>query len=338
MLGIEEIHLLLPVYPLPHSIVNSSWPDAQWDVSGLFANDLELVHLHDYFLQYFGVQLFSLIHGSPLMSWNSGRVLPHLIRTQHEIKLCLETWLNRNVALDLTFSNPYIQEEHLKLALGNELLKLAEENNPIGNNGVIMSSDLLYEHVRTRHPGLKTVSSILKVTQEKGNGKLDYYLNLAKKYDKVMLHPNDNTNYELLAQLEDKDKYEILVNENCARQCPIRQLHYDSLSRTALNYLTYEDDFESLRMKNPCSSLTTLMGTGKHRTTQLSKEEIAQLYCMGFRRFKIQGRGLKYSGVQILDMLRLMLKDDDETPYIVTKFLESFGSLLHAIPTTKPLQ
>ncbi len=322
----------LPLVPSsPPSLLNSSWPDAHWDVSGIFSNDLELAHIHDYFLKYFGIQLFTLVHGSPLLLWNSGRVLPHLIRSAREIEQCLNTWFRRNVAIDLTFSNPYIHEDHLKLPLGNDLLQIVEANNPTGNNGVIMSSDLFYEYVRTKYPGLKTVSSILKVTMERGGGKLDYYLRLADQYDKVMVHPDDNTNYDLLEKLEDKSKFEILVNENCTRQCPIRRKHYDSLSKTSLNFLGYGDSFEELRLNNACSHLDVLMGNGPHCTTQLSRQEMRRLYEMGFRQFKIQGRGLSHSGAQILDILRLMLNDDRSTPdtmaYAVMKCLESFGAM-----------
>lgn len=313
-------------------IRNDDWPEAIWDVSGIFANDRELIYFHDYFLNHFGLKPFSLVHGSPLSTWNSGRVLPHLLRSGEELELCIKSWQERKVAMDLTFSNPFLTEENLKEALGNSLLEVAERVNPTGENGVIMSSDLLYQYIKKRYPKVKTVSSILKVTMEKGGGNLDYYKRLADLYDKVMLHPNDNDNYELLEKLEDKNKYEIIVNENCARQCAIRHKHYESLSKMALNFLGHTDNFDDLRNKNACAKIDVLLGTSSQCTTQLSREEMKTLYDMGFRRFKVQGRGLGNAGGEIMDLLRLILKKDDGSPVstdaIIIRFLESMREII----------
>lgn len=313
-------------------IRNDDWPEAKWDVSGIFANDRELLYLHDYFLKHFGFKPFALVHGSPLTTWNSGRVLPHLLRSGEEIELCIKSWLERKVAIDLTFSNPYLTEENLKETLCNSLLEVAGRLNPTGENGVIMSSDLLYKHVKENYPKVKTVSSILKVTMEKGGGNLDYYKKLTDLYDKVMLHPNDNTNYKLLEQLEDKDKYEIIVNENCARQCAIRHKHYESLSKTALNFLGHTDEFDELRNKNACAKINVLLGTSSQCTTQLTREEMKTLYAMGFRRFKVQGRGLGNAGGQVMDLLRFTLKKDDGSPVsteaVIVRFLESMRNIV----------
>ncbi len=313
-------------------IRNEDWPGALWDVSGIFANDLELLYFHDFFVKNFGFKPFSLVHGSPLSTWNSGRVLPHLLRSGDEIELCIKSWLERKVAIDLTFSNPFLTEEHLKESLGNSLLEVLERLNPTRENGVIMSSDILYSHVKKNYPKIKTVSSILKVTMEKGGGKLDYYKGLADLYDKVMIHPNDNANYKLLEQLEDKNRYEIIVNENCARQCAIRHKHYESLSKTALNFLGHTDNFDELRNKNACARIDILLGKSGQCTTQMSREEMKALYDMGFRRFKVQGRGLGNAGGEILDLLRLILKKDDGTPVstdaIVVRFLESMREIM----------
>lgn len=313
-----------------HHLLNPNWPQAFWDVSGAFTHDMELLFLHDFFLKNFGIKLFSLVHGSPLFNWNSGRVLPKLQCSEADIVACFRGYGQRKISLDLTFSNLYLTEEHIKSKLGNALLNVSETNNPGGNNGVIMSSDVLYNHVKTNYPGLKKVSSIIKVTNEKGGGKLDYYLKLAEKYDKVMVHPNDSDNFEFLAKLEQKDKYEILVNENCIRQCTMRHKHYDSLSKTSLNLLGHEDNFESLRLKNGCSKPFMLLSRSKICTTQLSPLELKTLYDMGFRKFKVQGRGLMNSGGQIFDMLRLMLRPDGPDEYQMTDlkalFLESLST------------
>lgn len=308
------------------TLINPNWSKALWDVSGAFSHDRELLLMHDFFKENFGVKLFSLVHGSPLFIWNSGRVLPKLLRSAEEIIMCFKAYDARRIAIDLTFSNLYLTEEHMKSEYGNNMIKLALKYNSSGNNAVIMSSEALYNHIKANYPGIKTVSSILKVTNERGGGKLEYYRKLADRFDKVMVHPNDADNFVLMEKLEDKDKYEILVNENCVRQCPIRHKHYDSLSKTALNFLGYDDHFEELRLKNGCAKLDVLLSSSSICTTQLAPPEIKTLYNMGYRKFKIQGRGLMNSGSQIFDMLRLMLRADEPDEYIMTdtkaRFLE----------------
>lgn len=314
-------------------LINPHWPDAFWDVSGAFAHDMELLFMHDFFMQNMGIKLFSLVHGSPLFHWNSGRVIPKLLRTSDEIMMAFKAYDKRGIGIDLTFSNLYLTEEHLKSTFGNNMLKLAQKYNSGRNNAVIMSSDALYDHIRSNYPQIKTVSSIIKITNERGGGKLDYYKRLAERYDKVMVHPNDSDNFSFLEQLEEKEKFEILVNENCIRQCPIRHKHYDSLSRTSLNFLGYEDDFEERRLKNGCASLNMLLSPTKVCTTQLEPSEIKTLYDMGFRKFKVQGRGLMSSGSQIFDMLRLMLRPDGPGDYLMTdlkaRFLEALSTRVH---------
>lgn len=315
------------------NLINPCWPDAFWDVSGAFSHDRELLFMHDFFLQNLGIKLFSLVHGSPLFHWNSGRVIPKLLRTAEEIMMAFKAYDQRGIGIDLTFSNLYLTGEHLASTFGNNMLKLALKHNSSGRNAVIMSSDALYDHVRRNYPALKTVSSIIKVTNERGGGKLDYYRRLAERYDKVMVHPNDSDNFKLLEQLDAKDKYEILLNENCVRQCPIRHKHYESLSRTALNFLGYEDNFEERRLKNGCASLNVLLSPTKTCTTQLTPAEIKTLYDMGFRKFKLQGRGLLSSGSQLFDMLRLMLRPEAPGDYLMTdlkaRFFEALSTHVH---------
>ncbi len=307
-------------------LLNPLWPKAFWDISGAFANDRELLLLHDFFYRVYNTKLFSLVHGSPLFTWNSGRVLLKLQRTPQEIELCFEAYAKRLIAIDLTFSNLYLTEQHLDSEMGNDLLRMASRLNPTGLNAVISSSDALFDYVKLHYPDIRNVSSILKVTNERGKGDPGYYRDLAGRFDKVMIHPDDAWNFKLLEKLEQPGQYEIIVNENCIRQCPIRHKHYESLSLTGLDYLGHTDRFEELRMKNGCTNLAAMLSDGDICTSQLASGELKTLYDMGFRNFKVQGRGMANSGSQVLDLLRLMLRSDSDQETamtdIKTRFLE----------------
>jgi hypothetical protein len=311
-------------------LINPNWPDARWDVSGAFIYDRELTSFHDFFLRGHGFKLFSLVHGAPLCLWNSGRVKWQFHRKPHEIERTVLDYARRQIALDATFSNSLLEPKHLDDIRGNLILEMLDQANPTGGNGVIISSELLAEHVRRRHPGLKLVASVVKVTEEDGRGKLDYYRSMAARYDKVMIHPDDNFNLDLLTQLEDKDKYEILVNEPCLRHCQRRKAHYRLLSRFSLNLLDTEVESEltGVMEQNGCSDPVRLLLSQDRRTLTLSTNEIKRLYDIGFRNFKIQGRGLANPTAVILEMVRLMLTHDPDHDHQVARCLAEFMTML----------
>lgn len=294
-------------------ILNKRWPEARWDISGAFILDREILAFHDFCTAALGYSPFSLVHGAPLFIWNSGRVLKEFLRSAEEIREAGLAYEQRKIAVDLTFTNVALTGEHLRDPLGNALLDFFTKHNPTQMNAAIVASDVLYEYIRNHYPDLKLVSSILKVSTERGKGKLDYYRSLAEKYDKVMLHPDDVYNWELLEKLEDKDKYELIINEYCIRKCPIRAHHYRHLSALSLNFLGHDgSDFENKLSKNGCQSLQVLLTSPRHNVTALSHEEITRAYEMGFRNFKMQGRGQANSLLILYDLLRLLWEEDQE--------------------------
>lgn len=299
-----------PVSPYQHQI----WPNAVWDVSGAFVNDRELVAFHDFCTLLLGFAPFNIVHGAPLCIWNSGRVLRQLMCDAEEMRAAGIAYEQRNIALYLTFTNLILQEQHLKDALGNALLIFARNHNPTKRNAAIVASDALRAHIRKEYPELRLVSSILKITNGGGKGKLDVYKRLADEYDEVMVHPDDVLNYDLLEKLEDKDRHILLVNEYCIRQCPLRPLHYKTLSESALDFLGYDgSDFDKKQNTNGCRDLNTLLTHPKHSVLALNTPEIQKLYDMGFRHFKMQGRGHANASAILFDLLRLVLRNDAPT-------------------------
>ncbi len=291
--------------------IHPLWADAEWDVSGAFVNDRELVAFHDFCKLLLGFSPFRIVHGAPLCAWNSGRVLKHLMREAEEIRAAGLEYEQRGIALYLTFTNMLLEEAHLRDPLGNALCTFASNHNPTGRNAVILASDALREHIRREFPKLRLVSSILKITGERGKGRLETYQRFAEQFDEVMVHPDDVFNYELLEKLEDKERYILLVNEYCIRNCPLRGKHYDSLSRTALDFLSYDtSEFDALQATNGCRNLYTLLVDEKRSVLALNTPEIARLREMGFRHFKLQGRGHANASSILFDLLRLVLRND----------------------------
>ena len=290
---------------------NPGWPDAVWDVSGAFVNDRELIAFYDFCKLLLGYEPFRIVHGAPLCVWNSGRVLKHLLRDAEEIRTAGLAYEQRGIAMYLTFTNLLLQEKDLNDKLGEALLIFCTNHNPGKRNAVIAASDVLRDHVRRNYPDLRLVSSILKITNEHGRGKEEVYRRLAEEYDEVMVHPDDVLNYPLLEKLEDKKRYILLINEYCVRQCPIRHLHYAALSRQAKDFLNADnDEFDKRQASNGCRSLYTLLTDAKHGVLALNTPEIQRLRDMGFRHFKLQGRGHANASGILFDLIRLAWRND----------------------------
>ena len=290
---------------------NPRWPDAVWDVSGAFVNDRELIGFYDFCKYLLNFEAFNIVHGSPLCEWNSGWVLKHMMRDAEEVRTAGLEYEKRHIAVYLTFTNLLLQEKHLKDSFGNAICIFFSRHNPTGKNAVILANDVLRQHIRQEYPTLRLISSILKITNGSSKGKLDVYKRLADEYDEVMVHPDDVLNYDLLEKIEDKERHILLINEYCIRNCPIRPLHYRSLSESALAFMSYDSSsFETRQAGNGCRNLHTLL-TDEHKSVlALNTPEIQKLRDMGFRHFKVQGRGHANASSILFDLLRLTLRND----------------------------
>lgn len=316
----------------PPAYVNPLWPEADWDVSGAFANDRELLAFFDFCKEALGFEPFRLVHGAPLCSWNSGRVVKRLLRSAEEIRNAGLEYEKRGITVYLTFSNLLLREEHLGDALGNAICTFFSRHNPTARNGVILANDLLLNHIRKEFPSLRCISSILQIVNSGGRGKRDAYLRLAEQYDEVMVHPDDVLNYDLLESLSDKDRYICLVNEYCIRNCPLRPFHYKSLSQESLNFLGYDGRaFEKRQIANGCRDLPRMLTDPRLGVLALNTPELRRLYDMGFRHFKLQGRGHANASAILFDLIRLLFRADapqeNSMHAIVQRFWESFDPL-----------
>jgi hypothetical protein len=289
-------------------LLNPDWPEARWDVSGAFVYDKTLVVFHDFLTYSLGIKPFARVHGAPLCLWNSGRLRQEFFQERDDIEKFIQDYARRGITLDVTFSSTSLNDTHLVDPMCNYILNYMGQFNPTGGNGVIFCSDRLAAHVRKFYPGLKLVASVVKAAEEDGRGKLDYYRKQAELCDKVMVHPDDNFNLELLSRLENRDKYEILVNETCFRNCPRRKQHYRMLSLYSQNLLDsgLQAEMHQLLAQNNCSDPSRLLLDKNQRTLMLSTNEIKSIYDLGFRNFKIQGRGVANPTAILLEMARLM--------------------------------
>lgn len=306
-------------------LLNPNWPEAKWDVSGAFIYDKMLCRLHDYFIGGARLRLLDSVHGAPACHWNSGRILNNTMGSE-AVEQALAAYARRGIPVHLTFTNYNFDARMLEDKYGNFLLRLLDQHNPTGRNGVILSEELLAAHVRERHPRLQRIASVLKVTKENGRGQADYYRRRAAVYDRVMVHPDDNFDLGLLASLEEKDKYEILVNEPCVRNCQRRLLHYQRLSDRGRDMLDFElgHKITDVVNQNDCHNFEHLLFSSHRRTVVLATAELKRIYDLGFRNFKIQGRGMGSEMSMLLELIPRLFSNDPRTNHLVQRVLADF--------------
>jgi hypothetical protein len=173
---------------------------------------------------------------------------------------------------------------------------------------VIVNSDLLSHYIAGRYPSLRQVASVTKVVAEGGRGKASYYNDLGKRFCRYVLHWDDCRDARLLDQL-DRTKAEIILNEHCMRDCAMRARHYEAIARmhkclggrqgtamaasgdALLERRAAEQELAQLLALCPASPTARQIGKQRRNCT-LTHNELRSLYRMGFRHFKIQGRGV----------------------------------------------
>ena len=232
------------------------------------------------------------IYGAPAdCLWGGGRVGFGQAKPADVLTLTREY----GVSARLTFSNSLIRPEHLSDKKCNALCALFERGGRV-QNGVIVASDLLLDHLAAAYPGFYFVSSTTKV--------LTGFDQLKRELDCPAFHyvvPDFRLNkaFDQLDTLTEaqKRKVELLCNECCWFDCPDRKACYENVSRKNLgepceDHVCLSPDAArgyrfSDAMRNPA-----FIGIGDIQNTYLPG---------GFDQFKIEGRSL--GSAVVLEML-----------------------------------
>jgi len=308
--------------PTGRAALHPLWPEARWNVSGLFAHGRLIYDLYHIVTRRFECPLrLESVHGAPAVPWNSGtasQVPVHL----KALAATVRAFNDAGIGVFFTFSNHLLEKGDLDNRVCNQMLEVID--NDRGLNGVVLAGDLLFDYLRRERPRLKLTSSVVKVTMENGRGNVDYYQALAERFDSVTLHPDDGFEYDLLDQL-DREKIEIVVNEDCVFHCKARHTHYEVLARCRK---TGGDSGREAKQALAQQATRCLMPfqrlDGKNRSCNFTVEEMKRVYDTGFRRFKLQGR--KDEANQFLyDVLRFMVEPELLAPTVLKSFLAGWA-------------
>lgn len=299
------------------------WPEARFNLSGFCTKDgliKDLVALSEAV----GYELpLRHVHGSPDVALNSGRFAQTRL-ARPEAEQLVRFYNERNIGVLLTFSSYDVTTPMLLDESVNFLLDTIWRSDR-QMNGVVLSSPVLNDYLKSTYPGLSRHASILKVVADNGKGSSAYYHRLSGEFDAFTLHPDDALNTRLLTVIADlRSHCEILINENCLAHCAYRLEHYQLLSR--LQAAPHDEPVRtalSVLNDEKCQAFETGKQIGAPvRNLNLSRTEVASLYELGFRRFKLQGRN-EDDHVFLFDCARFLFDDETIGPFIFKLFCTS---------------
>lgn len=230
---------------------------------------------------YENIRIGSVYGTFPGAIWNGGRTSFGScdISTMKQIT---EYFNSQQIPLRFTFTNSLLNESHLYDKYCNSIMELA--NN--GMNEVIVNNAILEKYLRKTYPNYKYILST--TASVKGAEALN---DACKKYDYVVMEYNDNKNEEVIKNIDNREKIEILINESCMANCPAREAHYRHISIEQLGVNSNQNKFKCI---SPKSTNIFDVSTDQHKQNHfISCDELYSKYVnLGFKNFKIQGRGM----------------------------------------------
>ncbi len=232
--------------------------------------------------------------------WNGGRTILGFC-PKNEIERTIKMFNSKHIPVRFTWTNPLIEEKHLNDTFCNLIMRLADN----GENQVLVNTEVLENYLRKEYPNFKFISSTTKriTDPEKLHEELE------KDYFMVVLDYDMNHNIEVLESLKPvAERVEILVDEICFPQCPKRAEHYRD---EALKQLEFE-----IAKPFPCPNRQEKRNFEdcKNKPAFISKEQMKEYIDMGFRNFKLVGRGLPQA--LVLDSYLYYLVKDGEEEFI----------------------
>ncbi len=296
--------------------LHPDWPAARFNVSGMWIFHPVVLHVMDIARQAWDCRLpVEAMHGAPAVSWNAGCALKINFEPRG-LQPAMDSLFSHGVGYFPTFTNHLLAEKDLDYPVCNQILQCLARRPEL--NGVIVVSERLSRYIARSYPALRQVASIIKVTFDRGEGSADYYRALGERFFRYVVHPDDCRNLALLERL-DRDKAEIIVNENCVADCPTRARHYDAYARWqhAANPQERQAVDEEIRqIVAGCQSPHHLhrVANGR-RSCNLTRSELKTIYDMGFRHFKLQGRGDNVFAY-LFDLTRFLLENEFVAPLV----------------------
>ena len=208
---------------------------------------------------------------------------------------------DKDVTLQLTFTNPTLQETDVYDRYGNAILEAASH---YPNIEVLVSVDCLEKYIREMYPMIKVNKSIIATTRDRDTEEdcLEKYIENLNNYNKIVLPKKYSKNKEFLSSIpkEYRNRFEILATDPCPIFCPNLFHHYEEIG--------YIQSYQKINEGQCACSIIPEDNPFRHwmyRSHRLSYEELNDFYDKeGFSEIKISGRGTYvYVALQLVPYL-----------------------------------
>ena len=164
------------------------------------------------------VEIASIFGTFPFSLWNGGRLIINDQCDKDFVKNVVKSINDAGIPVRYTFTNPVLTEEDLDDPFCNFCMEVADN----GMNEVLVFSPILEEYIRKSYPKYKIDSTTCKELKTVD----DLNAELSKDYHYVVLDYNMNNKWELIENLKNPEKLEVLINAVCVPACPRRGEHY----------------------------------------------------------------------------------------------------------------
>jgi hypothetical protein len=292
----------------------------RWKVPGFYSSDEALLRFL-WMTEASNLPSFTEVYGTMPCKWDGGRTIRAPL-SSNPSPPNFEQYHQKGIQVCLTFNSNQLTEEDLEDEVANRLLQDAD--------GAIVASRLLNNYIRDKYPKIsRTASTILSIIPHK-NKTLDHYRKLCDEYDKVVVGTTHLFNSDQQRSLDlkfidqlDRDKIEIMVNDNCVFDCPHRTKHHTLVARHN-KMPTSESSQEVIQFfQSYCRSHLAVKGMATDLI--LTNSMVDTLKNMGFERFKLVGRDLPEAYL-LTEMVRYIIPERLQ-PHISM----SLSHILHSV-------
>lgn len=238
--------------------------------------NIEIVNLLEQHPEYFydNIKIGAIYGSFPGAIWNGGRLMLNTTDLNN-INDTIKTFNSKNIPIHFTFTNCLLTEEHLNDTYCNLIAEMGHNNM----NGIIINSPILEKYLREKYPQYQYISSTTKCERNINN------INIAcNQYDLVVTDYRDNSNINLLKQIQQKDKIKLLINSYCDPNCNKRSAHYTLLSLGQLQHQKQD-------LIEQCPTFNRTFIDSLNFNSVIKVDDLYSTYNnMGFNHFKIEGR------------------------------------------------
>lgn len=287
-----------------------------WHIPGFYINfylNQIIINLMKEYPEKFrdGYKIGSVYGTFPGAVWNGGRAVFGM-STKSEITNVISTYERFDTPVRFTWTNSLIGPEEINDTYCNLIMKLADN----GKNQVLVNSKVLEDYLREKYPDYRYISSTTKRIRDIET----FGEELKRDYFMAVLDYDLNHDTEALQKIEPyAGRVEILADEICYPNCPMRTSHYLEESKRQLEF----DKGKPF----PCPNIkvTPSFSECMKRPGFISNEEIGSYIEKGFVNFKLVGRGLPEK--LVIDSYLYFLVKDEERTFIENKLVSTLKKL-----------